>query len=200
MCFRTEGSTFALPLSPSPLSSSLPLSHFFLAPSSSPVLVGGKVSQLANHLTSQLKPTSTTAAQRSDNTEKSPETSQASSETGLTGLPAQEENDKSTATQALEASTLLQQQGGGEVDAVSGVLPSITAELIAQCFLNLPNSNSTSVASPTTSNEDDDRDGDIESIAMATDATVSAANVLAALGSLSQGMINSLIQGVYPYT
>ena len=56
----------------------------------------------------------------------------------------------------------------------SGGLPSITAELIAQCFLNLPNTLNTSAA--VDANSDDS-----ESVAMVTDAVVSAANVLAAL-------------------
>ena len=57
----------------------------------------------------------------------------------------------------------------------SGGLPSITAELIAQCFLNLPNTlNNTSAAVDVNSD-------DSESVAMVTDAVVSAANVLAAL-------------------
>ena len=142
---------------------------------SSPVLVGGKSSQLANHLTSQLKPT--TAYSKSS----------AGSET------RQEEatSNKSTATQALEASTLLQQQGGGEVGVASGGLPSITAELIAQCFLNLPSgiNNSTSSASVTPPTDSDGQTSDdIESVVMANDAVVSAATVLAALGgTLSEG-------------
>ena len=164
--------------------------------SAGPVLVGGKASQLANHLTSQLKTTSAPPTQPSNRVvNSSSETSQTSSETSLAGSSAQEENgplqssNKSTATQALEASTLLQQQGGGEVGGASGVLPSITAELIAQCFLNLPNNTSVASSSVTTgSDSEDNMDEGIESVAMATDATVSAANVLAALGSLSQGV------------
>ena len=106
-------------------------------------------------------------------------------------MSAQEENDKSTATEALEASTLLQQQGGGEVGGVSGVLPSITAELIAQCFMNLPNANSSSAALDAADDDDEENgDEDVDSVAMASDATVSAANVLAALGNLSQGIHN----------
>lgn len=80
----------------------------------------------------------------------------------------------------------------------SGGLPSITAELIAQCFLNLPNNiNASSLTPPT---DIDGVTGDnAESVVMATDAAVSAANVLAALGgTLTEGKFfnssNSLFQ------
>ena len=107
-------------------------------------------------------------------------------------------SNKSTAAQVLEASTLLQQQGGGELGGVSGVIPSITAELIAQCFLNLPNSINNSSSSlgsePGIDDDESQADGDdVESVAMANDAAVSAANILAALGeTLSEGKF-------YPY-
>ena len=158
----------------------------------SPVLVGGKSSQLANHLISQLKPTTTTPTSSGAMT-VALKTSQASSETGSGSPSSQAENgplqssNKSTATQVLEASTLLQQQGGGDVGGAAGMIPSITAELIAQCFLNLPNNNNTSVVSGSGGSGNEEGDEEIESVAMTTDATVSAANVLAALGSLSQG-------------
>ena len=190
----------SLPLSLPSFPLSYPLSLFLppflpllLSVGTSPVLVGGKASQLANHLTSQLKPTTGTPIQLSAVSAK---TSQTTSETGSVGLSSQGENGplqssiKSTATQVLETSTLLQQQGGGDVGGVSGTLPSITAELIAQCFLNLPN-NSTSLA-PVSGGSGDDGDEEIESVAVTTDAAVSAANVLAALGNLSQGMYTYL--------
>lgn len=167
----------------------------FVGSSSKPVLVGGKASQLANHLTSQLKPTSATPTSSSG--VNSMETSQTGSETSLESLSSQmndsgvQNSNKSTATQVLEATTLLQQQGGGEMDGVSAsTLPSITAELIAQCFLNLPgNSVTTSSASVASGGSAAGSDHeDVESVAMDTDAAVSAANVLAALGeSLCNG-------------
>ena len=51
-------------------------------------------------------------------------------------------SNSSAASQLLEASSLLQQQGGGggDMGGASGAIPSLTAEIIAQCFLNLPNS------------------------------------------------------------
>lgn len=150
-----------------------------------PILVGGKISQLANHLTSQLKPTTSSS---------SLSTSRPAS---FTPDMRQDGDDatsnKSTAAQVLEASTLLQQQGGGELGGVSGVIPSITAELIAQCFLNLPNSINNSSSSlgsePGIDDDESQADGDdVESVAMANDAAVSAANILAALGeTLSEG-------------
>jgi hypothetical protein len=88
---------------------------------------------------------------------------------------------------------LLQQQGGGELGGASGVIPSITAELIAQCFLNLPNSINNSSLSlgsgPGIDDAESQADGDdVESVAMANDAAVTAANILAALGgTLSEG-------------
>jgi hypothetical protein len=163
----------------------------------SPVLVGGKVSQLANHLTSQLKPTTGTPIQPSGSVAALVKTGQTIPETGSTSLPSQGDNglvqgsNKSTATQVLEASTLLQQQGGGDVGGASGTVSSLTAELIAQCFLNLPNNNSSSVASVSGGSGNEDGDEEIESVAMTTDATVSAANVLAALGNLSQALTSN---------
>ena len=158
------------------------------------MLVGGKASQLTNHLKSQLKPTSATPSQPSG---VSPtETSQTGSETSLEGAPAKLDDNsvqnsiKNAATQVLEATNLLQQQGGGELAGVSATnLPSLTAELIAQCFLNLPGNNvatsSPSVASSTATSDHEDSD----SVVMDTDAAVSAANVLAALGeSFSKGI------------
>lgn len=139
-----------------------------------PVLVGGKASQLANHLTSQLKPTT--------------QPSKPSVATDTTTREDETDSNKSTANQALEASALLQQQGGGDLGGASGGLPSITAELIAQCFLNLPNNiNASSLTPPT---DIDGVTGDnAESVVMATDAAVSAANVLAALGgTLTEGL------------
>ena len=149
----------------------------------SPVLVGGKASQLANHLTSHLKPT--TATPTSSGSAVASKTSQTSSENGSV---TSEENgllqnsNKSTAAQVLETSTLLQQQGGGDIGGAAGSIPSLTAELIAQCFLNLPNN--ISMASGSTNKDGEE---ERESVAMTTDATVSAANVLAALGNLSPG-------------
>lgn len=162
----------------------LPLS--IVGTSTSPVLVGGKASQLANHLTSQLKPATATPTQStSSGADVSSKTSQTSSETSSV---TSEENgllqnsNKSTAAQVLETSTLLQQQGGGDITGAAGSIPSLTAELIAQCFLNLPNNISMASESST---KDGQEEG--EPVAMTTDATVSAANVLAALGNLSPG-------------
>lgn len=157
-----------------------------------PVLVGGRASQLANHLTSQLKPTTTTT---SPTLSTSKPTSVAAVSTADSDVKQDETaSNKSTATQVLEASTLLQQQGGGELGGASGGIPSITAELIAQCFLNLPNSinNSTPTSSGSLTNDAESHAGDdIESVVMANDAVVSAANVLAALGgTLSEGNVH----------
>ena len=161
-----------------------------------PVLVGGRASHLANHLTSQLKPATTTTTSPTLSTSKP--TSVAAISTADSDVKQDETaSNKSTATQVLEASTLLQQQGGGELGGASGGIPSITAELIAQCFLNLPNSinNSTPTGSGSLTNDAESHTGDdIESVVMANDAVVSAANVLAALGgTLSEGNILSTI-------
>ena len=73
----------------------------------------------------------------------------------------------------------------------SGGIPSLTAELIAQCFLNLPNSiNNTSPSGAGSGSNDADSqlsEDDTESVDMVNDAVVSAANVLAALGGISEG-------------
>ena len=152
-----------------------------------PVLVGGKTSQLANHLTSQLKPTTTTTTIPA-----------AVSAVALSGASPPDSDTRSDepmsseniATQALETSTLLQQQGGGEVGGASGGIPSLTAELIAQCFLNLPNSISSASAASNASLPNNTNPGGDESVATVNDAAVSAANVLAALGgSLAEGQL-----------
>ena len=57
-----------------------------------PVLVIGKSSQLANHLTSQLKPTTATPTQPSSSSTRASKTSQAGSETSLASLPQGGEN------------------------------------------------------------------------------------------------------------
>ena len=197
---------FSLSSAPSPYP---PLSPCPFSPScegaTTPVLVGGKSSQLANHLTSQLKPTTATPTQPSSSSTATlaSKASQAGPETSSASLPqgggnaSKQSSNKSAATQVLEASTLLQQQGGGEMGGATGTINSLTAELIAQCFLNLPNN--TSVALGSGDNEVDGDEEGMESVAATTDAVVSAATVLAALGSLTQSEKHMHIQSCYSY-
>ena len=77
----------------------------------------------------------------------------------------------------------------------TGTINSLTAELIAQCFLNLPNN--TSVALGSGDNEVGGDEEGMESVATTTDAAVSAATVLAALGSLAQSEKHMHVQSCY---